>query len=218
MKLFGVPINPLTAIVPAIMIVIGATEDTHMVAEFLEATSKGESPREAVLTGIGKKLGIAFFLTALTTVIGFGSIAFTDVVYPAGFRNSLGIGFLLNFFVTITMTPVYLRFFGKSIMARGFHKDTKGNKLLTAIVHKVVYWGIHYRKRIIISSSLVLLISLAATAFIYVNNDVISYFRKSSPIVKAAEKCMKTCQGRISFISSLKKIRVILKAQQALKK
>ena len=90
MKLFGVPINPLTAIVPAIMIVIGATEDTHMVAEFLEATSKGESPREAVLVGIGKKLGIAFFLTALTTVIGFGSIAFTDVVILQDFGIASG--------------------------------------------------------------------------------------------------------------------------------
>ena len=199
MKLFGVPINPLTAIVPAIMIVIGATEDTHMVAEFLEATSKGESPREAVLVGIGKKLGIAFFLTALTTVIGFGSIAFTDVVILQDFGIASGIGFLLNFFVTITMTPVYLRFFGKSIMARGFHKDTKGNKLLTAIVHKVVYWGLHYRKRIIISSSSVLLISLTATAFIYVNNDVISYFRKSSPIVKAADKMHENLSGQNIF-------------------
>ncbi|MDI6745067.1 MAG: MMPL family transporter [Thermodesulfovibrionales bacterium] len=218
MKLFGVPINPLTAIVPAIMIVIGATEDTHMVAEFLDATSKGESPRDAVLVGIGRKFGIAFFLTALTTVIGFGSIAFTDVVILQDFGIASGIGFFLNFFVTITMTPVYLRFFGKSIMARGFHEDTKGNKLLNAIVHKVVYWGIHYRKRIIIASSSLLLISLAATAFIYVNNDVISYFRKSSPIVKAADKMHENLSGQNIFYIVFEKDTGDFKTAAGLKK
>ncbi len=199
MKLLGIPINPMTAIVPAIMIVIGATEDTHMIAEFLEATSKGESPKNAVLVGIGKKLSTAFFLTAFTTVIGFGTIAFTDVVILQDFGIASGIGFFLNFFVTITLTPVYLRFFGKSVMAKGFHEETKGNKVLSAIVHKVIYWGDRYRRRIIITNIVLLSVSIVAIAFIYVNNDVISYFRKSSPIVKAADKMHENLSGQNIF-------------------
>jgi hypothetical protein len=218
MRLLGIPINPLTAIVPAIMIVIGSTEDTHMVTEFLEATSKGEPPREAVLIGIGKKLGMAFFLTALTTVIGFGTIAFTDVVILQDFGIASGIGFFLNFFITVTMTPVYLRFFGKSIMARGFHKDTKGSKLLEKIVHKVIYWGYQYRRRIIIASSLALIISLIASAFIYVNNDVISYFKKSSPIVKAAEKMHENLSGQNIFYVVFEKDTGDFKSASSLKK
>jgi len=199
MSLLRIPINPLTAIVPAIMIVIGSTEDTHMIAEFLEATAQGESPREAVLVGIGKKLGLAFFLTALTTVIGFGTIAFTNVVILQDFGIASAIGFFLNFFISITLTPVYLRFFGKSIMKKGFHAETKGNKLLERIVHRVIYWGYQYRKRIIFVSFLILIISLIATAFIYVNNDVISYFKKTSPIVKAADKMHEHLSGQNIF-------------------
>lgn len=199
MKLLGVPINPLTAIVPAIMVVIGSTEDTHMIAEFLEGTSKGESPRDAVLDGIGKKLSTAFFLTAFTTVIGFGSIAFTDVVILQDFGIASGIGFFLNFFVTVSMTPVYLRFFGDRVMARGFHEETRGNKILEALVLKVIDWSDVYRKRIIIVSSSLTAVCIFGITFIYVNNDVLSYFRKSSPIVKAADKMHENLSGQNIF-------------------
>lgn len=205
MKLFGVPINPLTAIVPAIMIVIGATEDTHMIAEFLEATKKGESPREAVLVGIGKKLSTAFFLTAFTTVIGFGSIAFNDVIILQDFGIASALGFFLNFFVTITMTPVYLRFFGKQVMAKGFHGESKDSKILERIVRTVIYWGTQYRKRIIVISSLLLIISVIFTFHIYVNNDVISYFRASSPIVRAAQKMHDNLSGQNLFYITIDK-------------
>jgi predicted RND superfamily exporter protein len=199
MQLLGIPINPLTAIVPAIMIVIGATEDTHMIAEFLEAVAKGESHRNAVLKGIGEKLSTAFFLTAFTTVIGFGSIAFTDVVILQDFGSASAIGFFLNFFISITMTTAYLRFFGKAVAKKGFREESHGNKILDGIVHKTTRWGYVYKKRIIVISLSLTVICLIAIAFIYVNNDVISYFRKSSPIVKAADKMHQDLAGQNIF-------------------
>ncbi|HAK89429.1 MAG: hypothetical protein A2077_06270 [Nitrospirae bacterium GWC2_46_6] len=205
MQILGIPINPLTAIVPAIMIVIGATEDTHMVSEFLESVSKGESHRDAVLKGIGEKLSTAFLLTAFTTVIGFGSIAFTDVVILQDFGIASAVGFFLNFFISISMTTVYLRFFGNAVAKKGFREESHGNRILDGIVNKAIQWGYQYKKRIIIVSLSLAAISLIATAFIYVNNDVISYFRKSSPIVKASDKMHRDLAGQNIFYIVLEK-------------
>jgi len=200
MQLLGIPITPLTAIVPAIMIVIGSTEDTHMIAEFLEASAKGLSYRDAVLKGIGEKLSTAFLITAITTVIGFGSIAFTDVVMLQDFGIASAIGFFLGFFISITVASAYLRFFGKSVVKRGFHEESGGNnKIFTSIVDKSIYWAYQYKKRIITVGSAIAVMCLIAITFIYVNNDVLSYFKKSSPIVKAADKMHRDLAGQNIF-------------------
>jgi predicted RND superfamily exporter protein len=103
------------------------------------------------------------------------------------------------------MTPVYLRFFGKQVMAKGFHGESKDSKILERIVRTVTYWGTQYRKRIIAISSLLLIISIIFTFRIYVNNDVISYFRASSPIARAAQKMHDNLSGQNLFYITIDK-------------
>ncbi|MBA4349131.1 MAG: hypothetical protein C0415_03970 [Thermodesulfovibrio sp.] len=203
MKLLDIPINPLTSIVPAILIVIGSTEDTHIVSEYIEARESGEEPREAVV-GIGKKLGTAFLITSITTVIGFGSIAFNEVVILKQFGIASGAGLFLNFIITIALTPVYLRFFGKRIVSKHSHVNagSKPNSW-NIITDRIIKWTMNLitnRKRLIIIITAVIIIVPALLAMrIGVNNDMISYFKSNSPIVRAANTMHEKLSGQNVF-------------------
>jgi predicted RND superfamily exporter protein len=203
MKLLNIPINPLTSIVPAILIVIGSTEDTHIVSVFLESTEEGEAPREAVI-GIGKKLGTAFLVTSITTVIGFGSIAFNEVVVLKQFGIASGAGLFLNFIITIALTPVYLRFFGKHIASKHSHAHAGNNpggwNKITDRIIKLTMDLITNRKRLVIIITAVVVIVPALLALrIGVNNDMISYFKSHSPIVRAANTMHEKLSGQNVF-------------------
>ncbi len=70
----GIPLSVLTAIVPALLVVVGSTEDIHLLAEYYSGRAAG-SPPAAALDRMARLMGLAVLLTFLTTAFGFLSIA-----------------------------------------------------------------------------------------------------------------------------------------------
>ncbi|MCP4078008.1 MAG: hypothetical protein GY744_17700 [Gammaproteobacteria bacterium] len=48
MAYLGIPVNVLTSIVPALLIIIGSTEDVHLLAEYHSGIEKGLSRAESI--------------------------------------------------------------------------------------------------------------------------------------------------------------------------
>ena len=68
----GIPVTLLTAIVPSLVIVIGSTEDTHMLSSYLHSIAKQKSPdRKKAIMYMVHHVGLPLFITSATTAFGF---------------------------------------------------------------------------------------------------------------------------------------------------
>ncbi|MFZ5805787.1 MAG: MMPL family transporter [Verrucomicrobiota bacterium] len=185
MQMLGYTVNFLTYTIPSIMIVIGSAEDIHMVASFFEEKHEGKRLREA-MARVGHKLGLILIFTSATTIFGFASNGITNIPIMKEFSFAAGIGMTCNFLATITMIPALLRLMGSKFEPReGDHKEkqslaSKASHHLSRFMTRQI---VHYPLRVLLCVALVSVPFILFGLKIQVNNDLLSFFRPSSPIV-----------------------------------
>lgn len=111
MALIGEPLNILLTILPSIMFVVSMSDVVHLVSKYIELLRQGHPKFEAIKISF-REIGIATFLTSLTTAIGFFSLYFVNVIPIQTFGIYTGIGVLMAFVLTF-MTLPFLFFFTK---------------------------------------------------------------------------------------------------------
>lgn len=98
------PLNILLTILPSIMFVVSMSDVIHLVSKYLELLREGNSKFEAIKISF-KEIGMATFLTSLTTSIGFFSLVFVNVIPIQTFGLYVGIGVLMAFILTFSTLP-----------------------------------------------------------------------------------------------------------------
>lgn len=104
MSWIGAPINILLTILPSIMFVVAMSDVIHLVSNYIELLRRGKSKFDAIKTSF-KEIGIATFLTSLTTSIGFFSLLFVNVKPIQSFGLYVGLGVLMAFVFTFSTLP-----------------------------------------------------------------------------------------------------------------
>lgn len=107
----GIPLNVVTSTVPILLIVVGSTEDIHLLAEFRHAQRRGEGTAIA-LRHMARKLGRTVLLTFATTYAGFLSVGLSGIEVLSQFGLVASTGLLFNFIVTIVLIPAVLALTG----------------------------------------------------------------------------------------------------------
>ena len=113
MAALSIPLNLVTAIVPALLIIVGSTEDIHLLTAYQAGIREGRERGEAI-GFMASSTGLAVLLTFVTTYLGFLSIALNDIRILQQFGLVASTGLLFNFVITVLLVPIYLRFFGES--------------------------------------------------------------------------------------------------------
>jgi len=111
MGFMGIPLNVVTSIVPVLLIIVGSTEDIHLLSEFRQAQRKGMQKKHAI-DQMARKLGQTVFLTFLTTYLGFLSIGLSGIQVLGQFAIVASTGLLFNFLLTISVIPSTLAIAG----------------------------------------------------------------------------------------------------------
>ena len=195
----GIPINLLTVIVPSLIVVIGSTEDIHILSEYIEGIREGNE-RMPAIRYMADKVGTAVLLTSLTTFIGFLSITLNKITMLEQFGIVAAFGLFVNPMVTCMAAPVYLRFFGpnRPLVRRRDSRATI-DKWITAIGERIVHIIHNYKGR-------VLVILLGGAAFlalfitqVKVDNDLLGYFRESSGIRQRSQLMHEQLSGPQAF-------------------
>lgn len=98
--------NPLIdVIVPILISLVALTDGVHLMVQIRKLRSAGMAPAEAARTGL-QQVGMACFLTSLTTAIGFGSLTIADSVWVQQFGTCCVIGVCLTFVSVVTVIPL----------------------------------------------------------------------------------------------------------------
>jgi len=106
MGALGVPIYVPTTLIPVMLLVIGITEEVHLIGEY-RAFGKTRARREAVLAALDKIKRPVTFMT-LTTAIGFASPAVSPIVPLGQFGLFTAFGIGVAYLFTFTLSPAYL--------------------------------------------------------------------------------------------------------------
>jgi len=199
MGFLGIPINILTTIVPALLFVVGSTEDVHILWEYRRAAQREAPGRPAVARAV-EKTGTAITLTALTTFLGFAATTVNPITLLRQFGAVASFGLIANPLLTCLIAPLFLRGvrpFSRRARPPGITDglDRFFRRLADGIVAVT-----RRRRREILGG--MLLASLAAGLLalrVEVDNDPLGYFKESSELVRRSRTLHERMSGSQVF-------------------
>lgn len=198
----GVPLNILSAMIPALIIVIGSTEDTHIMAAFFRGIEEGNGDaRDRGIHYMAKHIGLPLVLTVLTTTLGFASNLFSNIGLIQQFAFAASFAMLANGFITILVAPMLLKKFGV---------DERPPMFDTGEVHGIpgrvirtfrIIQDRHPMSTLAITAALSVFFIYQAS-HLSVTNDPLSYFPEDRPLIQQTQKIHEDLSGiRIFFIT-----------------
>ena len=196
----NIPLNVLTVIVPSLIIVIGSTEDIHMLSEYMEGIEETKGKRDEAISIMSGKVGTAVLLTSLTTFIGFLSITLNQITLLKQFGVVAAFGLFVNPVITCLLAPVYLHFFG-SVKSRASveHKASSTDRFFGFLADKIMMI-INSNKRLVLTFFLGLSVIIGVfTLLVNVDNDLLGYFKKNSDIRSRSQILHKDLAGAQTF-------------------
>ncbi len=192
MAALGLPVNVMTSIVPALLIIIGSTEDIHLLSEYLAGRADGLS-RDAAMSRMADRMAVAITLTLVTTYFGFLSVALNDLRILQEFGLIASTGLLLNFIITVTLVPAALRLFPGKARNPGARQRT-GNPL-ARVTGRAANEVRRYRKTTLYLCTGVALVAAYGATSIRVDNSSLSYFGEGSQVTQRIGQLQQALAG-----------------------
>ena len=167
----GRPMSSPMASAPTIILTMAVADAVHLLSNFLWGMRGGLDKREAMI----ESLRINFqpiFLTSITTALGFLSINFAEVPPLADMGNTVAIGVIAAFFLSVSFLPALVYILPVKVKPR---QQQSQHPLLEGLSHFVI------------RNNRVLLWSVTAFALLFIaliprneiNDEFVKYFAPS---------------------------------------
>ena len=208
----GIPLNLLSAMIPSLIIVIGSTEDTHMMSAFFRGLSATESrgdnnsggnPRQIALAYMAKHTGLPLLLTILTTTLGFASNLFTSIGLIQDFAIASTLAILINGIITVLVVPLLLTRFGQRD-TRGKHASNEigENNLPAKIIRTFRISQDKYPIYTLGVTAILCAFFTIQASKLYVTNDPMSYFSQDNPLIQETKLIHEELAGiKVFFVT-----------------
>lgn len=184
----GIPLTLLTAMVPALVMVIGSTEDVHLIAAFMSGLPDAPTGRRSIAIRVmASKVGLPVLITALTTALGFAANALTPIPLIREFAIVSAFAMLANLIVTVLAVPLLLHAFGPRTNPLA-GADARPGGVIGQIVRAIEFCSGRYPVVIVAITAALVLAFGAQIGKIRINNDPLSYFQPDHPFVVDANR------------------------------
>ncbi|OIO68345.1 MAG: hypothetical protein CO186_11025 [Zetaproteobacteria bacterium CG_4_9_14_3_um_filter_49_83] len=197
----GIPLNILSAMLPTLIIVIGSTEDTHLISAFLHASAEHpEREREFHVRRMLRKLGVPLLLTVLTTALGFAGNMFSSIDLIRDFAMASTFAMLANGAITLLLLPILLVWMGAGRV--NVSKDFGKHGLIGRVLELNQHSHATMQKFVLFATLLLCVFFLYQASKMYVTNDPMSYFNQERPLIQDAEEVHQHLAGiKVFFIT-----------------
>ena len=162
------PINLMTVLMPTIMFVVGMSDVVHIISKYLEELRTGHDKITAIKTTF-KEVGLATFLTSVTTAIGFLTLTTSGIKPIVSFGIYTALGVFLAFILAFSLLPSILIFQKKPKII-----DKRGKHLFwNNTLRSVFIWLLGHQKLVIASFIIVTALSFGGISLIKVDAKII---------------------------------------------
>ncbi|MCG6967058.1 MAG: MMPL family transporter [Chromatiaceae bacterium] len=191
----GIPVNVVTSTIPILLIVVGSTEDIHLLAEFRHAQRRGDNTPLA-LAHMSRKVGRTVLLTFITTYAGFFSVGFSGIEVLSQFGLIASTGLLFNFLITIIFIPAALSLLGRwQLDGRSRLFDERTNRWATAYWHFLT----RHRWHAFVTLGFCAAVALTGIPRIQINHNPTDSLGESSPVAQRIARLNERFAGLESF-------------------
>jgi predicted RND superfamily exporter protein len=208
----GIPLNILSAMIPSLIIVIGSTEDTHIMAAFfrgLDASACEEEGDEEIPEDLrreavgyaGRHVGLPLILTVLTTGLGFASNLASNIGLIQHFAIASTFAMLANGVVTLLVVPMMLNWFGPEQRPAAVDR-AEGGGLPARIVRLFRVPQDRFPMRTLALTTVLCGFFVWQASSLYVTNDPLSYFPDDRPLVQQTRRINEDLAGvKVFFVT-----------------
>lgn len=176
MDLSGKYMDPLSTLLPIILFVVGVSDIVHILSKYLEELRWGRPKIEAIKTSF-KEVGMATFLTSITTAIGFLTLLTANVLPLQEFGVFMSIGVIIAFILAFSLLPSVLILRKKPPLSKQKH-----NRLFWyPMMSKLFAFVVDRRREILWAGLGVLILSGIGISLIRVDNHLLQDLAEDDP-------------------------------------
>lgn len=191
----GEPISLGTLVLPSLLIVIGSSYATHVVARYyleLETPTGSGHPVHRAL----HQAGLPVFISGLATLIGFSALLLNSIqaVRALGLYSVIGITFL--FLLAMTLVPALLMVMPERRYRRAAAGEHGG---LGQALSRLAQVDIRHRRIIFVVAAGLVALSVMALPRIEADTNFLAYFPRDSPIRFAHTAISARVAGALPF-------------------
>ena len=162
----------------ALMLILTMAMNIHMSTRFIQLRksypNKGDYEIISLTT---KKMFWPILYTALTTIIAFLSLIFSEIKPVIDFGLMMTFGLITSFIITFTLLPSLLSFLKDNKTLIKEDVDSK----ITSSLGKI---SINFKNQVFITTGIVIILSIIGISKLEVENSFINYFSKKTEIYK----------------------------------
>lgn len=141
----GQPIDLMATLFPVLIVIVGTSDVIHIMTKYVDELHRGSSTREALKITL-REIGIATFLTSLTTAIGFLSLLASNMPPIRTFGLFAAIGVFMAFGTVILLNTALVSWFpAKALMRPRTRKPFTGilarTEAFTRRRPRAIAWG-----------------------------------------------------------------------------
>ncbi len=176
--LIGWQVTVISSNFIALMLILTMAMNIHMSTRFIQL--KKSYPNKNIYEVISlttKKMFLPILYTALTTIIAFLSLIFSEIKPIIDFGWMMTFGLITSFIITFTLLPTLLSFVKDNNTLKKDDVDSK----ITFFLGKI---SLGFKNLIFITSVIIVILSIFGISKLEVENSFINYFSKKTEIYK----------------------------------
>jgi uncharacterized protein len=106
---FGRQLSAMAALYPVLMVIIGTSDVIHMMSKYIDELRRGHTQDEAIWMTM-KEIGLATFMTAITTAVGFATLVTSRITPIQEFGINAAVGVMTAYFTVLLLTTAFLSY------------------------------------------------------------------------------------------------------------
>ncbi len=180
MALLGERINLIQTILPTIMFVVGMSDVVHILSKYLDELRKGREKDRALGIAL-RQIGLATFLTSLTTAVGFLTLITTGIMPVMDFGIFTAVGVFIAYLLAYSLFPAVILLVPPPRRASRKASAPFWNQLL----HKGFLTTLKNKRVILGTFSVLTLLGIYGLSELEAESRLLADLREGDPLLKS---------------------------------
>ncbi len=181
-----------TQIVPSLLLAVSVGATVHVLSIFFDCFNETGEKKEALIYTLGHS-GLAIAMTSITTAIGIGSFAGSEVAPISDMGIFASFGVLVSLVLTLTLLPALLQI--TKLKQRAKQKSGK----LDTLMARFAKLPIRYYKQIIAVSAVLVAVALLSASKLELSHNPLFWFKPGTDVRVATETIDKHLNGTLTI-------------------
>ena len=189
MALLEIELTMVSTVIPVLLVAVGSAYGIHIISHYYDDLRKEskhdlteEKHRQIVMKTV-TKVGKPVLLAGLTTIVGFASLATSNIIPIKEFGIFTAIGVFTALIVAVTLIPSILLVQHGNLEYE--EDDEKEDSVINnALMHLYTYFS-EARVRVLVLAVIIVIVSLYGMSKVVIDNVMIEMFKEDTQIRKA---------------------------------